>query len=84
MQTRGPWTIISTDQKYANKHGLKVVEHKVIRPDGKEGIYGVAQISPGAYVLPLDDQDMTYLTKQFRFPVNAVSIETVSGAVDAG
>ena len=62
MMKRGPWTILDSETKYKNPW-MKVVEHKVIRPDSKEGIYGVVSISSGAYILPVDTNGIVYLRK---------------------
>lgn len=83
MQQKGPWKIKETICKYKNPW-VDVREHKVIRPDGKEGIYGVVDIIHGSQILPMDDQDNVYLTKEFRFAIGRESIEVPGGAIDEG
>jgi len=83
MERRGPWTIVGSEIRYQNQW-MKVIHYDVIRPDGQIGIYGVAHIHRGAYVLPLDEEHMVYLTRQFRFPLNCDTVETVSGGIDDG
>jgi hypothetical protein len=43
METN-PWKSLSSEVKYDNKW-IRVTEHQVINPAGREGIYGVVQNS---------------------------------------
>lgn len=54
----------------------------MIRPDGKDGIFGVVEMVAGVSVLPLDDEGFVYLTKEFHYAVEQESIEAASGAID--
>ncbi len=81
MEQRGNWTITDSQVKYENPW-LKVIEHQVIRPDGKPGVYGVTEIGHGSYVLPVDENKTVYLAKQFRFPLNTLTLEAVSGGIE--
>lgn len=83
MQKRGPWTIKESTEKYKNKW-ITVTEHQVIRPDGKNGIFGEVRMLDGISILPIDKESNVYLTKEFRFAVNKESIECVSGGIDQG
>lgn len=81
MNKRGPWVIKESVDKYKNKW-ITVTEHQVIRPDGKDGIFGEVRMQDGISILPIDTDGNTYLTKEFRFAVNKESIECVSGGID--
>lgn len=81
MKTNGPWKIKKSVVKYKNRW-IKVREDKVIRPDGKKGIFGVVEMVPGVSVLPLDDRGYAYLVKEFHYAIGQNSVEVVSGAVD--
>jgi ADP-ribose pyrophosphatase len=56
----------------------------VIRPDGEPGTYSVVDLKPGVCVLAIDDADNVYLTEEFHYGVGRVTIEAVSGGMDAG
>jgi 8-oxo-dGTP pyrophosphatase MutT (NUDIX family) len=81
MKKNGPYTIKESNSIYKN-HWLEVIEDKVIRPDGKDGIFGIVKIKPGVSVLAIDDEDFVYLTKEFHYAIESEGIEVVSGGMD--
>ncbi|KKU48409.1 MAG: Pyrophosphohydrolase related protein [Parcubacteria group bacterium GW2011_GWA2_46_9] len=81
MKINGPWKIKDSVEKYKNPW-LRVREDQVIRPDGKDGIFGVIEMVAGVSVLPLDDEGFIYLTKEFHYAVERDTIEVVSGGID--
>lgn len=81
MKTNGPWKIKASVEKYKNQW-IRVREDQVIRPDGKDGIFGVVEMVEGVSVLPLDNEGFVYLTKEFHYALERDSIEVVSGAID--
>jgi 8-oxo-dGTP pyrophosphatase MutT (NUDIX family) len=84
MNTKhGPFIITAVENKYTNTW-IKVDEYKVIRPEGKQGIFGIVMMQPGISILALDNDNFVYLTKEFRFAIGKTSIEVVSGGIDAG
>lgn len=83
MKTNGPWKIKSGQVKYKNSW-LRVREDQIVRPDGKDGIFGVVEMVPGVSVLPLDNEGFVYLTKEFHYAIEQNSVEVVSGAIDKG
>ena len=80
---KGPWLVAGTKVVYQNPW-IKVREDKVIRPDGKKGIFGVVSMIPGVSVLPMDDKGNVYLTKEYHYGVERVTIEAISGGIDKG
>ncbi len=83
MEANGPWKIKNSSEKYKNPW-IRVREDQVIRPDGKDGIFGVVEMLAGVCVLPLDDEGYVYLAKEFRYAIGEDSTEVVSGAIDEG
>jgi len=83
IKKNGPWTIKSSSVKYKNPWIL-VREDRVIRPDGKPGIFGLVTMKPGVSVLALDKQGYVYLTQEFRYAIGQNSLEVVSGGIDEG
>ena len=55
---------------------------RLLRPDGKNGKYATIEFAPGVSVLPIDDEDFVYLTKQFRYDAGIETLEVVAGAVE--
>ena len=83
MKDHGPWKIKSSEVKYKN-HWMEVREDQVIRPDGKDGIYGVVTKRSGVSVLALDDAGNVYLTDEFKYTMGSQYVEAVNGFIDDG
>ncbi len=77
----GNWTIKGTEKKFGNDF-FKVFEDKVIQPDGKDGSYATIEFVSGVSVLPIDDEDFVYLTKQFRYSAGRETLEVVAGGIE--
>ena len=78
---KGLWEIVHSKIVYKNPW-IQVREDSVIRPDNKEGIFGVVEMKSGVSVLPLDDVGNVYLTKEFHYAVERETIEVISGGID--
>lgn len=77
----GPWKIKKRVLKYENRW-ISVTEDQVIRPDGKDGIFGTVRMNDGVSVLPLDERGFVYLTDEFHYALGRRGLEVVSGAID--
>ncbi len=74
-----PWKINESKVVY-NNNWIKVTEHQVINPAGKNGIYGVVHYKNTAVgVIPLDEENNTWLVGQYRFSLNQYSWEIPEG-----
>lgn len=78
---KGPWTTVDTKCVYKNPW-ISVREDKVVRPDGKDGIFGIISVKPGIAVLPIDNKGNIFLIEQFRYAVNGKTIEAVCGGIE--
>ncbi len=78
-----PWSVLGSRKIYHNPW-IDVVEHRVINPAGKPGIYGVVGFRHTAVaVVPVDTEGMTWLVGQYRFPLGAYSWEVPEGGAAA-
>lgn len=59
-------------------------EDKVIRPDGKDGIYGVIEKQDGIGIVLLDDQNRVYLAGQWRYVTGKYSLSIIGGTREKG
>jgi 8-oxo-dGTP pyrophosphatase MutT (NUDIX family) len=76
---RNPWRTLSSTPVYDNPW-ISVTEHRVIKPSGGEGIYGVVHFKNRAIgVLPLDEEGCTWLVGQYRYTLNGYSWEIPEG-----
>ncbi len=83
MIERGPWKIVQSREIYRDPWiGVRVDD--VIRPDGKPGIHSIIDIKPGVCVLAIDAERNVYLTEEFHYAVGRVTLEAVSGGIEAG
>ena len=78
---KGPWVVVDSKIVYQNPW-IKVYEDKVIRPDKKSGIFGVVEQKKGVSVIPVDEKGNVYLTKEYKYAIEQISIEAISGGID--
>ncbi len=74
-----PWTFLDSELKYDNPW-ISVNEHRVIKPRGGAGIYGVVHFKNKAIgIVAVDEKDYIYLVGQFRYPQKKYSWEIPEG-----
>lgn len=79
MKTENPWITNKTALIYQNPW-IRVEEHDIINPAGKDGIYGTVHFKNKAIaIIPIDRDGNTWLVGQFRFPLNLYSWELPMG-----
>jgi len=81
---QNPWRVHSSRDVYENPW-IRVTEHQVTTPGGSPGIYGVVSFKNVAVaVIPVDDEEHTWLVGQFRFPLGEYSWEVPEGGAPHG
>jgi 8-oxo-dGTP pyrophosphatase MutT (NUDIX family) len=81
---KNPWTTLSSDLKYENKW-ISVTEFQVLNPSGNPGIYGKVHFKNIAVgVVPLDENNFTYLVGQYRYTLDEYSWEMPEGGCPIG
>lgn len=78
---KGPFTITESKQIYKNPW-IEVQEDKVIRPDGKEGIFATVDFGSGVSVVALDSENNIHLIKEFYYVLKEYGTQTPSGGID--
>ncbi len=79
MEETNPWQTLSSEEKY-NNNWISLTEHQVINPSGGQGIYGVVHFKNIAIgILPIDEENNTWLVGQFRYATNSYSWEIPEG-----
>lgn len=78
---RRPFVLIGSREVYKNPW-IRVREDEVIRPGGKQGIFGVIEMKAGSSVLALTDDNQIYLVKEYKYGIGKYSIEVMSGAME--
>ncbi len=74
-----PWQTLGSEERYTNQW-ITVTEHQVINPSGGKGIYGEVHFKNIAIgILPLDEDQNTWLVGQYRYPLKAYSWEIPEG-----
>lgn len=77
--TENPWTLLEQKPIYDNPW-IEVKEHQVLNPSGGKGIYGKVHFKNKAIgIIPLDEQNYTYLVGQYRYPLDEYSWEIPMG-----
>lgn len=78
-EQHNPWTIVAQQNVYDNPW-INVTEYDVINPSGGKGIYGKIHFKNIAIgVIPLDEENNTWLVGQYRFPTDKYSWEIPEG-----
>ena len=73
-----PWKTVTSRIAYENPW-IRVREDRVLRPNGKPGLYGVVEIRPSVGVIALNDADEIVLVGQWRYTIGRHSIEIPRG-----
>ncbi len=81
FNTDNPWKTLSSRIVYENAW-IRLREDKVIRPDGKEGIYGVVEPRIATAVIAVDVSHNIYMVGQYRYPMDEYSWEIPQGGSD--
>lgn len=83
LKKKGPFRVVSSREIYKNPW-IRVREDKVIRPDGKRGIFGMVEMTPGVQVVAIDKKGFCYLTKEYHYAVDKITVEVIAGGIDKG
>lgn len=83
-ETENPWQTHETRLAYENPW-IAVRESQVTNPSGRPGIYGVVHYKNRAVgVIPLDEEDHTWLVGQYRYPTDTYEWEIPEGGAPEG
>ncbi len=78
-ETNNPWQRLFSRQVY-NNPWITVTEDQVINPGGGKGIYGTVHFKNIALgIIPLDEDDYTWIVGQYRYPLDQYSWEIPEG-----
>lgn len=76
---KNPWKKISEKSVYDN-NWIEVQHHEVINPSGNQGIYGKVHFKNIAIgIIPVDEENNTWLIGQYRYPLDSYSWEIPEG-----
>ncbi len=79
-----PWKKMTSEVKYENPW-IKIIEDKVKNPAGNDGIYGVVHFKTNAIaIIPLDENNNTWIVGQYRYPLNSYEWEVPEGGCPWG
>lgn len=79
VNEKNPWVILNQEVKFETPW-IQVTQFDVLNPAGKPSIYGKVSFKNLAIgVLPLDEENNTWLVGQWRFPLNQYSWEIPEG-----
>lgn len=81
MNDEHPYKTIDSKIVYENPW-IKIREDKIIRPDGKEGIYGVMESNDSVMVVVLNEKNEVYLINAYSYPDQSWNWELPGGGGD--
>ena len=77
--TNNPWKVIDKEKIYEN-NWIELNHFNVINPNGGDGVYGKVSFKNIAIgIIPIDEDNNTWLVGQYRFPINKYSWEIPEG-----
>ena len=80
---KSPFRRKNSKEVYKNPW-IKVREDGVVRPDGKDGIFGVVEMQSGVTVVALTKDGSVVLAKEYKYAVERYTLECISGGMDSG
>lgn len=80
--SKSPWKKNFSKIVYKNLW-IKIHEDKVIRPDGKEGIYGYLDKPDAVFILARTPDNYFYFLRQYRYPIKKYIYEIPAGVVNS-
>jgi 8-oxo-dGTP pyrophosphatase MutT (NUDIX family) len=84
MEEKNPWTTKSIRTVYENPW-IRVEHREVVNPAGGAGIYGLVRFQNLAIgIVPLDEEEHTWLVGQYRYAIDAYSWEIPEGGCPLG
>jgi ADP-ribose pyrophosphatase len=76
---RNPWKTLNKEIKF-DTPWITVTKHDVLNPAGKPSLYGVVSFKNIAIgILPLDENNNTWIVGQWRYPLGQYSWEIIEG-----
>jgi len=76
---KNPWKTLRKEEKYDNPW-INVTHREVINPNGGDGVYGIIHFKNRALgIVPLDEENHTWLVGQYRYALSAYSWEIPMG-----
>ncbi|MEP1034555.1 NUDIX hydrolase [Ekhidna sp.] len=84
MQDKNPWITHSSKEIYSNSW-IELTEHDVTNPGGGKSIYGKVHYKNWAIgIIPLDENQNTWLVGQYRYTLDEYSWEIPMGGGPLG
>ena len=79
MNEENPWVTLTCREVYDN-NWINVTHRDVLNPAGGKGIYGMVHFKNAAIgIIPLDEDNNTWIVGQYRYTLEAYSWEIVEG-----
>ncbi len=74
-----PWKTVTSKTVYENKW-IRIIEDKIIHPDGKHGIYAYMDAIPGVIVV-VEDEKGIYFINEYNYPLKKWIWNLVTGGL---
>jgi len=81
MNQENPFKLLSSKEVYKNPW-ISVREDSVIRPGGKEGIFGVIDVTDGVTTAAVTEDNHILMVREWSYGYDGYTLECVSGAID--
>lgn len=83
MPSTKPWKTTRLHTVHRNKY-FSIRQDDVVCPDGTHSTYSYIVSRGGVGIVPVDDSLNVTLIREYKYPIRAVGIHTVSGHIEQG
>jgi len=80
---KNPFLLTGSREVYRGRL-MSIREDYVVLPKGSSAIFNVAEIRHGSTVLAMDDNRDVHLIREYKWAVNRLSVEAISGGIEEG
>ena len=75
--------VLKSETVYKGKI-FNILKEEVQLPDGRKGVFDIIEHSSSVAILAVDDHQMVWLVRQYRYPIKKTLLEIPAGVMEEG
>jgi len=75
--------VLKSETVYKGKI-FNILKEEVQLPDGRKGIFDIIEHNSSVAILPVDNNQMVWLVRQYRYPIKKTLLEIPAGVMEEG
>lgn len=81
IKKNGPYKILSVKKIYKSKW-INLHEDRIIHPSGKSGIFGIVELVPVVFILPINSKQEVFLVREYSYAIEEYTIKVAGGDLE--